>query len=101
MNKADPTTWLGVFTAISPLLAALLAISGVIATIYFTNSRERGLARDRQEHERLLKDAELEAAHAARLRDERIAAYRKLLVAAMTTLHPDSNTDLDAEFTVL
>jgi hypothetical protein len=85
VNKSDPTTWLDVFTAISPLLAALLAISGVLATIFFTSRRERGLARDRQEHERLLKEAELEAAQAARLRDERIAAYRKLLVATTTS----------------
>jgi hypothetical protein len=85
VNKADPITWLDVFATVSPLLAALLAVSGVLGTIYFSNRRES----DRQEHERLLKDAELEAAREVRrLRDERIAAYRKLL-AATTTAHVD------------
>jgi hypothetical protein len=78
------TTWLDVFTAFSPFLGALLAIGGVIATIYFTNRREQ----DRQENERLLKNAELEAAQAARLRDERVAAYRKL-VTATTNAHTE------------
>jgi hypothetical protein len=83
--------WLDVFAAITPLLAALLAISGVLATIYFTNLREsyrqdqeRLLAEKRHEEERRLKEAELKAAQAARLRDERIAAYRKLLAATAT-----------------
>jgi hypothetical protein len=80
--RGDPTTWLDVITGLSPLLGALLAVVGVVATIIFTNRRER----DRQEHERLLKGAELEAARVARLRDERIAAYRKLLTAS-TTAH--------------
>ena len=82
--EATEATWLDVITAVSPLLGALLAVGGVLATIYWTNRRER----DRQQHERLLKDAELEAARAARLRDERIAAYGKLLVA-VTTAHYD------------
>jgi len=89
----DAATWLDGITAISLLLSPFIAISGVLATIFFTNRRERDrqyqerlLARDRQEHERLLKEVELEAARATRLRDERIAAYRKLL-AASTTAH--------------
>lgn len=57
----------------SPLLAALVAVGGVIATIRYTNQRER----DRLEHERVL-----------RLRDERIGAYRRLL-AATTTAHTE------------
>ena len=69
--RADPTTWLDVFAALSPFLGALLAIGGVIVTIIFTNRRER----DRQKHERLMKDAELEAAKVVRLRDERREAY--------------------------
>jgi hypothetical protein len=77
-------TWLDVFTAFAPLLGAVLAIGGVIATIIYTNRRER----DRQEHERLLKDAELEAQKQSRFRDERIAAYRKL-VTATTNAHTE------------
>jgi hypothetical protein len=80
--RADPTTWLDVITALSPILGALLAVGGVLLTLRSNNRRER----DRQEHERLLKDAELEAARVARLRDERIAAYRTLLTA-LTTAH--------------
>jgi hypothetical protein len=69
--RADPTTWLDVITALSPILGALLAVGGVLLTLRSNNRRER----DRQEHERLLKDAELEAARVARLRDERREAY--------------------------
>jgi hypothetical protein len=69
--RADPTTWLDVITALSPILGALLAVGGVLLTLRSNNRRER----DRQEHERLLKDAELEAARGARLRDERREAY--------------------------
>jgi hypothetical protein len=80
--RAEPTTWLDVITGLSPILGAVLAIGGVIASIIYANQRER----DRQRHERLLKDAELEAQKEARFRDERIAAYRKPL-AATTTAH--------------
>jgi hypothetical protein len=66
----------------SPLLGALIAVSGVIGTIIFSNIRERTrqeherqLAKDRQKHERLLKDAELDDARKARHRDERREAY--------------------------
>lgn len=58
----------------SPLLAAFVAVGGVVATIRYTNQRER----HRLEHERDL-----------RLRDERIGAYRRLL-AATTTAHTQS-----------
>jgi hypothetical protein len=68
----------------SPLLAALVAVGGVVATIKYTNQRER----DRQEHERELKGKELAAERQSRLRDERIAAYRRLL-AATTTAHTE------------
>jgi hypothetical protein len=80
--RADPATWLDVITALSPLLGALLAIGGVLLTLRSNNRRER----DRQKNERLLKEKELEAAREARLRDERIIAYRKFL-AATTTAH--------------
>jgi hypothetical protein len=40
-------TWLDVITAFSPLLGALIAIGGVLATLYFTNQRESV----RQQHE--------------------------------------------------
>ncbi len=76
---SDPPSWLEVLAS-SPLAAALIAVLGVIGTIIFTNLREK----DRQEHERLLKDAELAAASSGRLRDERIAAYRKMLAATST-----------------
>jgi hypothetical protein len=82
--SADPTTWLDFITALSPILGALLAVGGVLLTLRSNNRRER----DRQKHERLLKDAELEAQKESRLRDERIAAYRKLL-AATTNAHID------------
>lgn len=57
----------------SPLLAALVAVGGVLATIRYTNRREH----DRLEHERAL-----------RLRDERIGAYCRL-IAATTTAHTE------------
>lgn len=85
MNTADPTTWLDVLGAASPLLAALLAVVGVIGTIVFTNRREktrqeheRILARDRQEHERLLKEAEIEEGRMTRQREDRLRAYSTL-----------------------
>jgi hypothetical protein len=91
----DAATWLDGITAVALLLSPFIAVSGVLATIYWANRREsyrqdqeRLLARDRQEHERLLKEAELEAARADRLRDERIAAYQKLLTAS-TKAHTD------------
>ncbi len=68
----------------SPLLAALVAVGGVIATIRYTNRRER----DRQDHERRIKDKELSAEREARIRDERIEAYRCLL-AATASAHVD------------
>jgi hypothetical protein len=49
-REERPTTWLDVLAAVSPLLAALVAVGGVIGTIVFTSRRER----DRQEQERLL-----------------------------------------------
>jgi hypothetical protein len=80
--RAEPSAGLDFITALSPILGAVLAIGGVILTIIYTNKRER----DRQQHERLLKDAELEAQKESRLRDERIAAYRRFL-AATTNAH--------------
>lgn len=68
----------------SPLPSALVAVLGVIATIRYTNRRER----DRQEHERQMKDKKLVAERLARLREERIGAYRRLL-AATTTAHTE------------
>jgi hypothetical protein len=41
-------TWLDVITSFSPLLGALIAIGGVLTTLYFTNQRELSW----QEHER-------------------------------------------------
>ncbi len=57
----------------SPLITALAIIAGAFATILYTDRRERS----RMEHERSM-----------RLRDERIAAYRRLL-AATTTAHTE------------
>ena len=68
----------------SPVVSALIAVGGVLASILFTNKREK----DRLEHERKTKQVELEAEHAARFRDERINAYRRLL-AATTSAHVD------------
>jgi len=48
-------------------------------------------------HERLRKAAEIKAAQAARLREERIAAYRKLLAAATATIQGYNEATL-AEF---
>jgi hypothetical protein len=57
-GKADTATWLDAISAASTL-PALIAVGGVLATIFFTNRRERDrqdqerlLARDRQQHER-------------------------------------------------
>ena len=69
--REDPTTWLDVLAVFSPLLGALIAVGGVIATIIVHKRQEK----DRQEHERMLKNAELEAAREMRLRDERREAY--------------------------
>jgi len=81
-GSADPITWFQVLAVVSPLVGALIAVSGVIGTIIFTNRREstrqeheRQLARDRQEHERQLKREELEDQRQSRLRDERIRVY--------------------------
>jgi hypothetical protein len=41
-------TWLDGISAAAPILSALIAIGGVLATLYFTNQRELA----RQEHER-------------------------------------------------
>jgi len=96
----DAATWLDGITAVALLLSPFIAVSGVVATIIYTNRQERDrreqerlLARDRQEHERLLKEAELEDAKATRLRDERIAAYRKLLVATTAAHHDRAAVD--------
>jgi hypothetical protein len=71
-----------------PLWVALVGPAAAILvtaiTLWFTNRREA----QRQGHELRLKEKELEAGHAARLRDERITAYRKLL-AATTTAHTE------------
>lgn len=84
MTRADPNIWFLILVVVSPIISALIAVAGVIATILFTNKRER----DRQAHERTLKEAEVKATQDTRLRDERIAAYRKLLTAA-TLAHVD------------
>lgn len=68
----------------SPLPTALATIFAVLLTIKYTNQRER----DRQEHERRMKDKELASQERSRLRDERIAAYRKL-IAATATAHTE------------
>lgn len=73
-----------VISVASPILAALIAVSGVVITVVSNNHRERS----RLEHEQEIKQAELDAEREARLRDERIAAYRKFL-AATTTAHVD------------
>jgi len=67
--------WIAVLLGLIPSVVAVVAI--VAAEL-----------RDRRRlgHERNMKDAELEAQRETRLRDERIAAYRKLL-AATTTAH--------------
>jgi hypothetical protein len=69
--REDPTTLLDVLAVFSPLLGALIAVGGVIATIIVHKRQEK----DRHEHERMLKNAELEAAREMRLRDERREAY--------------------------
>jgi hypothetical protein len=71
--RADPVTGLDFFSAASPVLSALVAIVGVLATLWFTNRWQQ----QRLEHER-----------AVRMRDERIAVYRKMLTAS-TTAHTD------------
>jgi hypothetical protein len=68
VNKVDPITSFDIVTVILPLLSAMLAVIGVLFSIYFANRREV----HRQEHERLLKDAELAETRADRLRDERV-----------------------------
>jgi hypothetical protein len=72
-----------VLSSTVPLWVALVGPGATILvtaiTLWFTNHREA----QRQEHERRLKDAELGARRADRLRDERIAAYRKLLAATV------------------
>jgi hypothetical protein len=44
----DAATWLDAISAASPVLSALIAVVGVLATLWFTNLREK----QRQEHER-------------------------------------------------
>jgi hypothetical protein len=87
-GTADPITWVQVLAVVSPLVGALIAVSGVIGTIIFTNRRERTrqeherqLARDRQEHERQLKLEELEDQRQSRLRDERRQVYSEFVAS--------------------
>ncbi len=70
----DPTTGLDVFPAVAPLLVALIAVSGVVWTVVSNNRRER----ERQTHERKLKELELDATRESRFREERIKAYSTL-----------------------
>lgn len=67
-SPVDPVTVVDIISAASPILAALVAVSGVVATIVLTNHRER---------ERSLQDRKTQL----RLRDERISAYKKFLIA--------------------
>jgi hypothetical protein len=76
-NGADPTTWLDVLGAVSPVLAAGIAVGGVIGTIYFTNRRER----DRQAHEREKLEREIEERRWSTLRDERRRVYSEFLAS--------------------
>jgi hypothetical protein len=83
-SVADPTTWLDVLGAVSPFLAALVAVAGVIGTIYFNNRRER----DRQEHERQRQEREIEERRWSTLRDERRQVYTEF--AASWNLYKES-----------
>lgn len=69
-SPVDPVTVVDIISAASPILAALVAVSGVVATIVLTNRRER---------ERSLQDRKTQLQ--LRLRDERISAYKKFLIA--------------------
>ena len=61
-----------------PGLAALITVLGVLGTIFATNRGNKA----RLQHEEKMKELELEVAEKARLRDERIAAYRTILSAS-------------------
>ncbi len=75
----DYAGWAEVVRAASPIAGALIALIGVIYSI-----RRNGRSDEaRIDHERENKERELEAAKQSRLRDERIASYRKLLAATV------------------
>lgn len=76
----DYAGWAEVVRAASPIVGALIALIGVIASL-----RQNGRRDDaRMEHDRELKKMELEAAREDRLRDERRLAYAHLIAAAST-----------------
>ncbi len=79
-----------------PLVLTAIVGPIVTASALLISQRQTSRATDRREanrleQERQIKEAELDAARAARLRDERIIAYRKLL-AATTSAHVDRAT---------
>ena len=78
-----------------PGLAALITVLGVLGTIFFTNRGNKV----RLKHEEKMKELELEAAEKARLRDERIAAYKKILSA--TSIYPGEVESLQEMMQVL
>lgn len=77
--SSDPAAVAEIIRAASPILGALIALIGVIFSLRQNGRREDA----RMKNERENKEMELEAAHESRLRDERIASYRKLLAATV------------------
>jgi hypothetical protein len=80
--SSDPTTLLDVLGVVSPVIAAGIAVGGVIGTIIFTNIRER----DRQTHELKKLEREIEERRWSTLRGERREAYMAYL-AVCDRLH--------------
>jgi hypothetical protein len=83
---ADPITWLDVLGAISPFLAALVAVGGVILTLIVTNRRE-GQRQEREIAERRW----------STLRDERRQSYYEYWAAWETC--EEVRTRLNQPFT--
>lgn len=83
--SADPGTWSEVVLVASPILGTVLGAAIAFLAAYVSLKHARRQNDARMNHESQLKTKELEAAREARLRGERIAAYRKLLAATVQT----------------
>lgn len=77
-----------VLTSIAAIVGSVVTASALLVSQWLTARATDRREANRLEQERQIKESELDAARAARLRDERIVAYRKLL-AATASAHAD------------
>lgn len=87
--NTDPVAAVEIIRAATPVVSALIALSGVLAGLRHSGRRDDA----RMKQERELKDRELEATRSERLRDERIRAYTHFITATATTRLDQSHYD--------